>query len=1130
MKKSFWALLASLTLAATMTATAACAEPATPTPGGEPGTEEPGENPSQDSFAITMGGGGLSRTLDVGESSSVTWTVTKNGEAVTDEPVTVDVSDDAVLSWDEESGEVTALAEGRATLTVSLVNHTDVSATVTFVVTDYFFSRKIQRGNINFNNESNGSVSITGGQATLVTKDSGTQFVFRATITLPASASVATNQSFGIGSFVNSGDNALWFGLRNDDGQNDGIYSVYQRNFYNGWGAATTDAIVTGYNACNVGNEIDFEIIRDGTDYYYSIGGYYGTYTDNTSYEEETYPGIYSQEIAFTVTDFSVSYDAETVAAAAAAYAEKGVAAVVINETTSRLLRGNTYNFTATVYPTAAAEDAQIEWTLDKTGMTAGTDGTSVSSSGALTIAADAEGSLTLIAACDGAEARFDIDILTEPDEAENDQLTVSGGVQLNENGSITFPEALVNVDGVVNEQDYADAVYSAVLKENVTTNFSVSFTVSDYRTTAQFPKLQIALGEGANNFYVVYKPDGTYRIEAYAGGVFTDGRYVKGWFNSDPFEGAFDPAEEHTFTISVAQDGTYTVSVDGTPLAFNMDGNKATLKRDYNAFSTEQPVKFATKGVSATVSDIQVTDGGTIDYPAFWSYNANTWDITDTGFTMRLTSLSWNTRDNYGNRIIGTTALPADFTLEFTLTFSEANDDSKFVIRIGNWEYHVLNKMTAGSMEGSIYKGAFGNNIPVPDAGLTLNIRLERQGDAVRFIINDTVIEDVPSGADTATVLEFYAFNSNATYANETVTVSDLSVGAYSRVDIEQDAWAYSDNGNVTNVTENGFTLRADQGGWGNEEQSLNKITSSQAFEGDSSLTFGLAFSGNMQDGKFVVMIGGTRVMINNKLGAGGAISVTVNKNGEDWSEETAGIDGLSMQVKIVRVGTVLQVYINDVLKKTANCDTSTSVSFFVFNEKAEEADVTATLSGFSIGDYTSSEAWAYSNSTNVTNVTENGFTLRADDDGWNNGDQGINKILSTQEVSGDVTIEFTLAFSAGMTDGKFIIELGGQRIMINNINGGTITVNIIGYDRDKEEIAGTQYAEFKVRIVRSGETISLYINDSAEPVRTGSGAIGNSSLAFFLFNSTAEDIDVTATVSGFTITSGTASAGTNE
>lgn len=1286
MKKSFWALLASLTLAATMAAAVAC----TQTPDPDPDPDNPIVTPS-DRYTITLGGGS-SRTLDVGEEYDLTWTVTKNGEAVTDEPVTVTVSDGDILRWDEESGTLTALARGSATVTVTLADHTDVSASVTFTVQDYFFSREIGRGSVNFNNEANGSVSIAGGsESSVIVKDAGTQFVFRATITMPEGAQGDSAHSVNIGSFVNAGDNALWFGIKNDDNQADGVFGVYIQDYYEGWPGS--QRAVTGYGAADLGTSIEFEIIRDGSNYYYSIGGYYGTYTSD--YEEPTYPGIYSQTVAVTVSDFTVTYDAAEVAEAAAAYADKGAATIVIQADSTRLVRGGTYPFTATVYPTSVPADA-VEWSIDKSGMTAGADATSVSPSGMLTLAADAAGSLVLTATSGSVSQSLTITILEEAEGAENDQLIVSGGVLLNADGSVTFPEDLMGTDGVGNESGYQETAYCAVLKDNVSSDFSVTFTVSDYTTNSNTPKLQLALG-GANNFYIVYSANGTCRVEAYTGVLYEDGHCNMGyWANSEAIT-----AGTHTFTVSVDEQGRYTVSMDGTPLAFTTNENaEVTLIRDFSSFRTEQPVKFATKNCAATVSDIQVTDGTMTEFGTFWKYNANATINGDDGFTSSYVSTGgWTLRNNYINSVIYTHPV-GDFALEFDLEFSEATTDTKFIISLGNWEFHINNKLLdTGYIAGETWyqdssEHYNGENI---GASRTLNahVRLERSGDAARFIINDMVIADFASGVSTSSLLRFWIFNNEADYNSYFVTVSNFTVGGYSRADIEGDAWTYNDNGNVTNVLEDGFTLRANDGGWGNEEQSLNKITSAETFEGNAALSFDLAFSGNMSDGKFVIMLGGTRVMINNKLSANGGLSVTINGGANtSWEEANAGVEGLVMNVRIVRAGTSLSVYINDVFKMSGTADDTDTLSFFVYNGAAEDADITATLShleiedadtqtwiindvsnvtnvsdtGFTlraannswsneyynaitiadavegdveitfdlafsaamsdakfiiqlggqrvminnktagitaniinwdesvlegvtfagmslrivrtggeislyVGDaqtpictntgtvsntaltfwffnqngdqadvtatvsnlYVSTMAgvidpnWSYTNNGNQTNVTENGFTLRADDDGWNNGDKNVNKITSRQSVTGDVTIEFTLSFSAAMTDAKFIIELGGQRVMINNING-MIAANIINYDRDKEEIPGSEYTNLKVRIVRSGETISLYINDSAEPVRSASGSISNTTLAFFLFNVTAEDADATATVTGLTVTSGSVSTQTNE
>lgn len=958
MKKSFWTLLTGLALVTTLAAAVACTGNPDPEPNPDPDPDPPVVTP--DEYAITMGGGGSNRTLDVGQSAEVTWTVTKNDVAVSDEPVTVEVSDDSILAWNAEESTVTALAKGQATFTVSLTEHEDVSASVTYNVTDYFFSREIQRGTVNLNNEENGSVTVTGGQATLVAKNAGTQYVFRATITIPETTNTPSSQSFGVGSFVNNGDNALWFGLQNRDGQNDGKYGVYLRDFYNGWGSATADRIEAGYSSCDVGNVIDFEIIRNGTEYYYSIGGYYGTYS-NASYTEATYPGIYSQEIAFTVTDFSVSYDAEEVAAAAAAYADKGPAAVVINETSTRLLRGDTYARTAAVYPASAAEGAQVVWSLDKANMTAGQDGTSIDqTTGALTLAADAEGTVDVIATCGEVSARQTITILTIADEATDGTVTVKGGVRLNDDGSITFPESMNVTDGIGNQTTYDETAYAAYLNNDLTGDFSIEFTVSDYTVNNNnFPKVQISLGEGNNNFYVVYNAANGVRVEAYARGLWTDGKYQEGWYVSEWLN--LDQSAAHTFKISVtAQDsagryGVYTVTVDGgDALTFAMESqfdNKVTLLRDAHALSTQQPVKFATNtGVSATVSGLKITDGNAVELPTFYSYNANTTIAQDgKGFTTKYTTTEgWAARNNFINGVVYTPEVPADFTLTFDLAFSESTEDSKFIIRLDNWEFHISNKLLGNDaalvVESFADNSWHGENVKV-GTGLTAAVRLERQGNAARLIVNDTFVVDIASGVSTTTQLQFWVFNDNASYTDYTVTVSNLAVGAYERAEGYDQTWTYS-------------------------------------------------------------------------------------------------------------------------------------------------------------ADY-------------LSNVTAAGFTMRAGTNGWTES----NAINYPAAHYGDVEIAFDLAFSAAMTDAKFIVQLGGQRLMINNVTAG-ITANVVGFDGDKDVIAGAAYTGLKVRIVRTGTRLDLYINDSAEPVRTNSGGISNGKLYFWMFNSTDADADVTATVSNLVVT----------
>lgn len=1265
MKKIFWALIASFVIACTMATAAACTDtPGTPS-GDDPSTEQPGENPGEEPggdeesvYTIEMGGGD-NRELDLNASSSITWTVTKDGAVVTDEPVSVTVGDDEVLSWDVQTQTVTAIGTGTSTLTVTLVNHTDVSAAITFRVVDRFFSRDIFRGDFNLANEANGVVTVTGGQATLVAKEAGTQFIFRATITLPSTASIGMNESFGVGSFADNGDHALWFGLRNNDNQNDGVFGVYQRNFFNGWGSATTDSTVKGYEACNTGNEIAFEIIRDGTDYYYSIGGFYGTYTDNTSHTAATYPGIYSQAIPLTVSAFSVSYDADEVAEAVAAYAEKGPAAVVINETMTRLLRGDSYVRTATVYPASAQGGASVVWSLDKTGMTAGQDGTSIAAdTGELTLAADAEGNVTVIAECGSVSARQEITILTVSDEASNELLSVHGGVRLNEDGSITFPEIMNTENGVGSETEYEQTNYAAYLNDDLTGDFSVEFTVSDYQSVNNgSPKLQIALGEGNNNFYVVYTSDGI-RVEAYTRALWSDGKYQPGWYVTDWITN-LDPSQPHIFKIAVtAKDsagryGVYTVTIDGgEALTFKMDGTEVLLMRDLHALTTAQPVKFATNlGVSATVSNISAEKGNALSLPTFLSYNANS-TITQDGkdFTTRYaTTESWNARDNYINSVIYTPAVAEAFTMQFDAAFSRTTNDTKFIVRIGNWEYHINNKLGGtDGIQGSVYKNTWTDNfnVNVPDAALNVHVRIEYNNGAVRFIINDTVIEDVLSARPAASEVRFWVMNGDAEYTDYTVTVSDFSMTEYARADIytfEADgttertltvgmentvtltaknngdllegadaAYTYeieddavisydAETGTVTALaegksditfklakdpsktvtieytvttapTENdqlsvsgGAVLNADgsvtfpvthqsTNGVGNEEAYETNSYSAdlkQKVQGDFTIEFTVSdyqVAAGVEYPKLMLSLGGTHNQFYIAYKPNGEYRVETFTNHIDaetlqYSEGGAWVNSTNFAefdttaahtYKIECVGGMYRVYM-DGTELSFNINGSPRTMARSYADYIAELPVRFSTNGVSakVSNIVLTQGeiadWYYTNSANITDVTKNGFTLVAFDgpgDGWDNVDgRQASKIYLTEQVPGDVTVTFDLTFSAGMTDGKFMIMLGGQRVMLNNkisVSGGlSVTINQNGEDWSESTISNENALTMKVKIVRTGTELNVYVNDVLIKSATCDDSSG---LSFGVFNNTAADKEVTVTVSGLTVSENSA------
>ena len=1208
-------------------------------------------HPTEDKYEIVTSGSS-NKTLDLGQSEKLTYTITKNGTAITDAVAEVTVTGDAV-TFDKSTQKVTAVKEGSASVVLSYEGAE--SKTINYTVVNYFFSREIYRGSFDLSTEAQGTVTISGGQATLVAKQADTKYIFKATITVPETASISTTQSFGVGSFLNNGDNALWFGLRNSDGLNDGVFSVARLDFLSGWGSAgSSEEIVRGYKNSNTGNTITFEIIRNGNDYYYDINGMYGKYTSTE--DSATYPGIYSQEIALTVSNFSVSYDQAEVDNAIDGYADKGIGSVRINEVDkNRLVKGASYQFTATTFPVSGGK---VVWSIDTSAMTDGQQDTSVDGNGLLTISENAAGTLTLICS-DETNTKKDtltITILQENEVYVGDLFTATGGVQLDEESqSYTFPYDFRNVDGVSNEQGYSEVLYNIISNKNYSGAFSIEFTVSEYFTTEQFPKLQIALGSYANNFYVAYKPDGTCRIESYGRAVTANGTYYEGWWNSEAFQ-SFDPSGSNTFKISIATNGVYTVTVNGQPLTFSMDGVQGTLVRDYQSLTTELPVKIATKGVSAVVSAITITEGQPADNADWWKYNENV-EIDGQTLVFDMPAFGWNNRDQWASRVLYTQQLPGDFTIEYDVMFSNAMDDAKFVMRIGNWEYHINNKISAnGTINAFIYKNAWGGpEVDVTNKQISemlkAHVRLERTGDSIRLIVNGIVVGEY-SGADTSTVLEFYAFNGNEQLANSTVTMSDFTLGEYSQFAIYdiivdnndvsitegktmtilptatlngqpyEDALftfvlkegegmvTLSDDGTVTAVAEGGalvvvnlvdsegnvlksievrFTVYSrptendilsvnggailnddgsvtfpteniDTDGVGDEQNYSNQTYSAnlkQVVKGDFTIEFTVSgYSENADYPKLMISLGGSHnqfYVVYNNIGEENAVyrietfTNTINASGSYWeagswcnSADFRTVEGLQdfdpQQPHTFRIaveGGLYRVYVDDVeITSTFNVDGTLHNIQRNRNDYYSEQPVristkgvACTVSDISITSGSVRNFW-YIADGDITDVTETSFTITANNMGWGGENPSGNQIVYGTGIAANATVEFDIQFSRNMTDGKFIIRIGGKAVMLcSKTDGFYLNLNDMGSDwgESKFPIGATLT---HVKIERVDGDIKIYVNGSETAILDTTvnteytGDAGTASdLSFYVFNEKAEDGDITVTVSNLTV-----------
>ena len=1193
----------------------------------------------EDTFKITLTSSS-NLTLEVGESGDVTFDIYKNDEKDNSLSFEYEISGDSI-SFDTTTKKIQALKNGKATLTIWVKNHKDSGTiSINVNVVTYFFSREIQRGDINLSREEQGSVTILGGQATLVAKKADVNFIFKAKITLPESASIGSNQSFGIGSFLDNGDHALWFGAQNKDGQNDGVYSNYIRNFYSGWASPAFDKIQDGYDSMNVGNVINFEIIRKGSDYAYSINGYHAKFVDTTATDKPTYPGIYSQEIAFNVTDFSVDYNIENVTKAYEGYDTKTIGSISINEKNkTRLLRGYTYNYTATAYPSYSAATAKIVFSLDKTGMSAGLESTSISETGALTLGQDASGKLVIIASNEDktVQDKLEITILETPDLKENDLLKVTGGVDLTNDGTIVFPEEMINVDGVGNEETYKDMEYSAVLKNTYTKDFDIEFEVSDYKTTAAYPKLQIALGGGRNNFYVAYKTDGTCRIEAFAGGVFQNGTYSKGWFNSNAFTD-FDASKTHKFKIKVANDGTYEVYQDGNKLSFSMDGNSATLKRDYETYVSDANIKFATKGVSAKVSNIVVNNGTSTELPEFWKYSDNvSYNVETKELQLRFTDLGWATKDQYANRVISTQKLDDNFALDYDVEFSDATADTKLVLKIGNYEYQICNKLLTNTptMDGYLYAGSWnGKDISATNnvSPLSNHVRFERNEGHVRYILNDVLIgqADYAEGDH----IEFYAFNSDSASANQTVTIKNIQVSEYSMKNL----YDFYANGNTTRTLSVGGTDTLDLNAKINgidakdatftyevtdksiisfdeanktvtalavgqttlkitwveakkvieltydiserpTESNLLKVNGGVLLEGENGLIFTEANNGvngvgdetkyvensysadlkqkvkgdfdiefkvsdyKVKEGtnypKLMISLGGTHNQFyiaykpngeyrvetftnyinstedNSYISNGGWINSENFTNFDTTAEHTYRIAVIKGQYHIYMDGKEL----------TMNLDGTTKLIARSFSDYTSETPIRISTNGVSckvseikLTQTGIKDKFYALNQTNITDITEAGFTLKACNGSWGNKDNWINKIALLNSVNENVTITFNLKSSGTLGDGKFMIDLGGNTVMINYKNDKiSANINGIGHDWDTGTMVATYASDISVKIIRENGNIKVFIDDKL--FREFDNAASGETLGFSIFNENEAYKDVIFTLSNLEI-----------
>lgn len=713
-------------------------------------------------------------TIYVGETTSVAYTVKKDGGRVTDAKVNLSVEGDAI-SVNALTKQVTAKKVGTATLVAKLDIDGTVTASKTYEVKDVFFNRDVaKRGEIDFSQEDDGIVVIESGQGTLTAKTADTQWVFRATIDILSS--LRNDTSIGVGSFFDEGNHALWFGLRGTG--TDGVYDVYIKDFYEAWDHAAFDSTHIGnYDGYNHGTTIDVVIVRDGDDYWYSLNGLNGTYHDNSgnNTDEITFPGIYSQEQRLKVTNFEVAYTDDAVEAAKTELSDVVAKLVITNSNLTLVSKGTQAIYNAVAYSSQATD--AIAWTLDKSEMTSGADDTTIEN-GVLTLANDAAGFVTVEAACGGKKASVRVEISAEDLNKSTDKVAVSGGVDLDmTTNAITFREDRNHNNETLDLTQYVEIPYMAKLLETVKGDFSISFKVKSFKG-GDDGILLVSLGGKGNNFaigkgivtgYTCNLTDYTYGD--YASHQWSD----KAAANASNTIADFDATAEHIYVISVVN-GRYSVTVDGVELTF---ANTAIRRvEDYLAACN---VMFTTnKGTSCEVYDVTIT-AGEANANAWYIYNNDNATESDGALTAKTPALGnngWNGKDYWITKYayIGGSIPSGDFSVKANVKFDEAAGDTKAVLCIGNYEFHVLN--VNGAAGGEYYHGNWGGGKAngLGSASDVIAVEIQRIGSDVHFYVNGTLV-NTHSSMEQGSILYFYTFNGDEADAEKSVTISDIEI-----------------------------------------------------------------------------------------------------------------------------------------------------------------------------------------------------------------------------------------------------------------------------------------------------------------------------------------------------------------
>lgn len=740
-------------------------------------------NVSVPEYTISIKGAGAKPSeVNLGSEEVVEFGVYRDGIIVKDKKVKVTVTQGLeegaeTVIYKEIGNRLNFIAQGEAAVKVELADDPTVFATKSYRITKSFWSSDKQVNKevmkIVENSDEDNCVSFPGGggnQYFLGVMDGGAKYVFSADLRLPI---ITTTHSVGLAHTLDKNNSSLWFGVQ---GASTGSgYRIYVKDFYDGWGKPGQDMFPATYDNIIFDSEVvNFMIVRDGQNYWYNIGGYVGTYTSaKIGADAETWAGIYAQEQTLTITNYKYDTDEDAIAEAKAACEVECIKLTVANAGVNKLVKGTTYVYNAAKV-CRPGTNPEITWELDKTGMTNGAEGTTLVN-GAISLDADAAGTAVVIAKCGDKEVKINVEILQTSLADENDILTVDGGVTINEDGSVEFPEMYNGANATLSATEYGDEYYSAKLKSAVKGDFELSFKITDLKTVAGSGYL-VSLGEKYGNFLFS------------ANGVTLVSQFIERTASPElkaaaDLSATFEAADEYAVTIAVVN-GFYKVTVNGTELVFG--GNALRRIEDYTA---ARNVLITIKaGTSMVVSDIALTDKPDAKYIVLNNNSeyVKNGDDEVIGFESKMIAAaggSWIGKDKGVSTTYYGELLPeGDYTVSMNVKYNSNMSDSKFGIQIGNWEYHVNNKISAsGCIEGELYDGGWHNNkanTNVTSVDEAFNVTLKRVNGTIYFLIDGKLIKSLAGSPDDR-VLKFWTLADDGSAANGKVAVTDLNVKA---------------------------------------------------------------------------------------------------------------------------------------------------------------------------------------------------------------------------------------------------------------------------------------------------------------------------------------------------------------